>query len=472
MCGIWGVFSKEKNGLFMRDADVMTQMMTLSYLRGKHSTGLSMVDYRNPHQRPGIWKVLGGPQNMFEAEGWGAVETRVYQTAGVLFGHSRHATRGDKTIKNAHPFNKEHITLVHNGTLHSGVSYEKDGEETVEVDSHALTIAAAKIGIGEALKNANGAYAIIAHDAKEGAMYIARNDQRTLYLYENATRMFVMSEKLGLEYIMNRENITGKTYHFEAEKLYRFDLKEGDLEVVDSLKKLYVWQGYPPPRNYQSPSVNASDNNDAFWERQRTLAALQQQRQQSLQQQQKPTHSNYPSSSNVSSIPSAGGKVVGTKTRIETPPDPLKIWFEVMEIEAARNSDNWIYGCLTTTDDPPKYVQFISNKRDQDLIGKKGNCFVDKTFYENEIFAKYIIKMREIEWENGTTEIITFNKRKLRKKQWDKIIKDGCTECLGKIEDSEASETYVSDNAAVCKACVRTGALFVITNDESHRTLQ
>jgi hypothetical protein len=244
MCGIYAVIGRTKHGLNSSDGDVLQQMMFATIPRGDDSTGLFMTDYLHPTKAPTGVKVLGGPHNIvYNAPLWKDVLGFLQRKAGAVIGHGRSATRGNISATNAHPFQHDHITLVHNGTLHGGVSYQKKGDVSIDVDSHALAVAMAEKGVARALSEVKGAYAVIVHDAKEGKLYVARNNDRPLCIYSSASRHYIMSEGDYLKTIVDRENkIMPKDTTllvFKPETLVEFDLSDPEFyRPVGDIKAL------------------------------------------------------------------------------------------------------------------------------------------------------------------------------------------------------------------------------------------
>lgn len=237
MCGIWGIISRTKNGLnASEDMPILKQMMLDTAQRGENSSGLFMTDYHIPTDAPTGVKVLGGPHNIiYNQPLWKEIDDYVHRKAGCIIGHGRHATRGKISAKNAHPFQHEHVTLVHNGTIYGGVDYHKQGETDVDVDSHALAVSIAKHGVLQALARVKGAYAVVVHDANEGCLYIARNDDRPLHVYSNATRHYIMSEGQYLNLILGRYGKLKKdevVMNFRPETLIKIDLSDPENYTV------------------------------------------------------------------------------------------------------------------------------------------------------------------------------------------------------------------------------------------------
>jgi len=134
---------------------------------------------------------------------------RTIDESPFTVGHCRGATKkpakaDEKWLKkNAHPFQHDHITLVHNGYF-SYVGQEHNDKH--EVDSESFTNAVADLGIDAALKKAYGAYALVFHDKRDNTLNIARNSDRPLYRVEHVWGHFYISEPDLAVWILKRNN--------------------------------------------------------------------------------------------------------------------------------------------------------------------------------------------------------------------------------------------------------------------------
>ncbi len=108
MCGLISIIAKE----YHKDMiNIFKQLLYVGALRGWDGAGIIQVEHNgtvHTHKKPGPASNLIHHLNT-------APETPLW--GKILVGHNRAATHGDNTVENTHPFTKDHITLVHNGTL-------------------------------------------------------------------------------------------------------------------------------------------------------------------------------------------------------------------------------------------------------------------------------------------------------------------------------------------------------------------
>lgn len=236
MCGIWGVFPNDTKGFFNADSGAIEQAMILTSLRGSHSTGIAMVGEANA--KPRVVKTLGGPSFILNSDAWEKIMDFTVKKAKIVFGHGRYATKGAITTKNAHPFTHEHISLVHNGTIHFGLKDQHDELDT-EVDSHALCAAIAKKGLVPALSEVFGAYALIVHDAKEGCIYVVRNEDRPLHRVLMYDKHIILSEYEACKYLAARMNVPhAKVEVFPKHVIFKYDIATAKWSSDETLREL------------------------------------------------------------------------------------------------------------------------------------------------------------------------------------------------------------------------------------------
>lgn len=211
MCGIVGIF---RHNMTNNDVDLFERLLLADVFRGDHSTGVFrlMADKTNSE----IFKdAMPSPFYLY-SDGWTKLRGDTYPGAGKLqplsplyVGHNRYATMGAKTAENAHPFTVGKITLVHNGSLtKSRMSNDKD----FEVDSHGICDLIDKKGLDEALKEMDGAFALVWWNSEEKTLNFFRNDKRPMSInkYEDGTYAWA-SEGMMLDWIFSRKGSSTTT---------------------------------------------------------------------------------------------------------------------------------------------------------------------------------------------------------------------------------------------------------------------
>jgi len=202
MCGIVGLARLSSLDLFEKDRDVFLQLLNTGLVRGHHGTGVFAI---NKDGAAHIVKSAGPPYMLMIAPEfttfWNTIKVEKTQ---ILIGHNRFATTGQKISKHAHPFTKEHIVMVHNGSLDAASTipdYTK-----YAVDSEALAASIAALGIEETIKNTLGAYAIVFWDKKAHTLNMIRNSERPLFIAidKGVNRLIMASERDMLTWILKR----------------------------------------------------------------------------------------------------------------------------------------------------------------------------------------------------------------------------------------------------------------------------
>lgn len=432
MCGIWAVIPRTSQGLFRTDMPVIKQMMLDTAQRGEHSTGFFITNYQYPKEKPTGAKVLGGPHNLiYNKDLWNEVETWTGAKGGCFVGHGRQATRGQVTARNAHPFQHEHITLVHNGTLYSGVNFSKKGEVEIDVDSHALAVAMAERGVAEALTDISGAYAVIVHDAKEGCLYIARNNDRPLYSYSTQTRHFLMSEIWFLEAILERHNLMEKdvvTRIVTPETLIQINLDNPQkYKVVANLKEL---------------KEKKEEIKHAAWKVQRDAES-------------------------AANVVKFGHTKKKSRIQEFVPKTPVEITFLVKSVRPWKS--NYWYECVSAAQEP---IHFICDQNRLEYIDRVGRAQINR-FHVKDNVKTLFVKHREIKWAEIQDDIVDvepikeegpaniggtfrfYNGKSLSAAVWAQRLEDeGCFQCCRTFTMLDYKTTVLmDDDNFLCKPC-------------------
>lgn len=126
----------------------------------------------------------------------------------LLMGHTRAATKGAVSLKNAHPFSFDKVVGMHNGTIHKQFKHRSE----YETDSEALYKNINDYGLKPALEEANAwdtAYALQFVNKEDKTLNFVKNSKRPLwftYLY-NRTTLIWASEKKMLEFVLQHKNM-------------------------------------------------------------------------------------------------------------------------------------------------------------------------------------------------------------------------------------------------------------------------
>lgn len=242
MCGLVGI----AGNLLFKDEFTMKRLLLADYFRGQDSTGMAAI---RTNGDVAIAKVASNPIDLFDSVKFN--KTLNGNASRAFIGHNRAATRGGVTTSNAHPFQIDHITGAHNGTLclRSCKALEEALDEKYNVDSELLFAAIAKLGVKKTIElcyegkeSTTGAWAIVWHDANDGSLNFLRNKHRPLFMAweENFHRMFWASEWWMIREVIASSNAGYKIYtkpsaikgqrigyfSFEENIHYKFDLVE------------------------------------------------------------------------------------------------------------------------------------------------------------------------------------------------------------------------------------------------------
>lgn len=266
MCGLVGLFSYGQ-GFFKEEAEMFSSMILMNSIRGAHSTGLFAVDNK---KQVDYLKVLGGPSHLFEHDMANSFHNRLVFQHRAVFGHGRLATRGAITIDNAHPFTVDQITLIHNGTLTNFEALKKRHNlEHIEVDSLLCAHLFARMSPEEVVKEIQGAWAFIWYDADTNSVYIMRNTERPLFMYDRPGKNMYMisSERSTFKYLEDKYALQGSLLSFKSDGCYHFPMGQKNFTFKEHPRPVTSYT--PPtkqtqathPQDYQKKIVPIANNN-------------------------------------------------------------------------------------------------------------------------------------------------------------------------------------------------------------------
>lgn len=434
VCGIYAIFTKANNGFTTGDLNVFSEMGILTQLRGSDSSGVFAVDKDKPKATPKIIKVVGPSPFLYYEKNWDAWQRFALNQAVAIVGHGRSATVGKVTKKNAHPFTANHITLVHNGTIRTGL--DKSNED--EVDSAQLCAKIAEVGLDKALDSISGAYAIIVHDGKTGLIHIVRNYERPLNYLENKNGFYILSEKNALSYLYQRSPYIafGEIKEFAPSIVYTFDPHTKQITERPLERSKYV--------GYYIPEYSATEEASAFgWRRKEYTPVTAPEKKETSQE-----------------------LVYRDGARIT-----FRLEYKISAKEGER--DNTYVG----KDEENNTIFFKSSVPHDEYIGKVGvGEHVGATYVAKTGTWLYQVKARSIKWEEDDEDVLVQDGEIIPKSVWKNLCAtQTCNVCLERISEEDNEETLVFESGTaykmVCKNCLKVN-MSTLEETEYNRLVQ
>jgi hypothetical protein len=245
MCGLVGALvADSKWNLNNSEINIFNNLLYCSALRGADSTGVMAWDGKHVK----MIKAAGHPADFIYSELYRNFLNGI-KDLKMIFGHTRLATVGKVTSKNAHPFRVDNkIMLMHNGGVQSVAG------ETVkefEVDSLALATALSKQSADTVFETFEGAAACIWFDMEFLTVNFYRNYQRPLSMTTSTITNYLASEADMLKWILGR----GHNGHLQikevpSQELGTIDLKE--IHPLPDFKKITRKYNYQANQGWSS----------------------------------------------------------------------------------------------------------------------------------------------------------------------------------------------------------------------------
>lgn len=198
MCGIVGVLGTPSGVL----DKMFKELLQVDVVRGWDSTGAFSVASKSKIK---IAKAALLPQDLMEEQKF---KEMIFRQNFLMVGHNRKATKGDITDDNAHPFRHGHITLVHNGNLHS--QYGLPDADQFQTDSESLCHHINKMGIDEVWPCVGGgAAALLWWNSNDKTLNLLRNKERPLcFAFRRLDRgLVIASEPWMIRAIAERNKV-------------------------------------------------------------------------------------------------------------------------------------------------------------------------------------------------------------------------------------------------------------------------
>ncbi|ENY71330.1 glucosamine--fructose-6-phosphate aminotransferase [Aeromonas diversa CDC 2478-85] len=197
MCGIVGAVAQ-------RDvAEILVEGLRRLEYRGYDSAGVAVFSAQHPLQRV---RRLGKVAELAKA----LDEQSVHGGTGIA--HTRWATHGEPSERNAHPHLSEHIVVVHNGIIenHEALREElkalgyvftsdTDTEVIAHLVHHELKEAPSLIAaMQKAVKQLRGAYGTVVMDTRDDSRVVVARSGSPLVIGRGIGENFIASDQLAL----------------------------------------------------------------------------------------------------------------------------------------------------------------------------------------------------------------------------------------------------------------------------------
>jgi glucosamine 6-phosphate synthetase-like amidotransferase/phosphosugar isomerase protein/rubredoxin len=264
MCGLYGfITSENKNDSLLTESQklqkhrILEGLMVCNASRGTDSTGIATLIKSNEKT---IWKLLKDTEPSTTFVGNNELQELLRHNPQVVLGHTRFATTGAVTPRNAHPFKWGKIIGTHNGM----VSNHAEIDNKVDVDSEVIFKLLNKHNnkFNKVFKRLSGQFAIVwTNLEEENVVYLVREDNPlSVAVVPSLKTLFWTSEAIHLVGILTA--VLGGTAKYQIftpkkEVVYRIDSK---LQVIKTPVK------FKETTNYTSYGYKGIYDDDGYYE--------------------------------------------------------------------------------------------------------------------------------------------------------------------------------------------------------------
>lgn len=465
MCGIFGAYTEHKTtGLPVKYIKAIRDMIWAGQVRGRHGAGMfSIYPTKKDGPLESTWVKTGGPvEDLIRFKETEGFMDNADKKGVALVGHHRFATQGEHSTANAHPFNIDHITLVHNGFIQGMPMGEK-----ARPDSFYFTEKLAKAGKNwrDIIAETWGAYSLVWFDAEDQKLRFLRNHARPMAFAKSKDVGFLFASELPmLKWIADRNEVIYESIHETQEgMLYELDLKSGEMEVSEKPKKDYgaQWVEWKNRQDNNTQHVSSIGQN---------LRSLQQQvRQSSLQ-----TSGKGSSDTKMKCYKTYQNLVVGDAVLFSLT-DMWKVGKDVSKqtqyhyeglLESVNpNKQLWEVHFMLSENRPDlasepvlqgEVVNIVANKfGDQVQVWVKGKSV--EPFKQDqpaiaETYEMYpYVKMQE---DPDSDDLVLFDGKTITQRDWEVQASKGCVECGTTMFKHNADHCVQTQSGIICQDCV------------------
>lgn len=233
MCGLVGTAGEPVYPL----GKAFNELLIIDVLRGPHSTGAALIDKKGENT---IVKGAVLPHFLL----YGKDTAPVFDKPDIMvrMGHNRHATIGDISNENAHPFHHGDTILAHNGTVSDFLlsNIRKGAPKQYATDSETICEAVDRLGIDEVwpeITYSTGAAALTIYNTKTNTLRFIRDNNRPLsFAFTNKRKgLLWASEPEFLDFALTRRVDlsvdNNEIYNLTPDRLYSFTWSHNHIDM-------------------------------------------------------------------------------------------------------------------------------------------------------------------------------------------------------------------------------------------------
>tara|TARA_R110000737_G_scaffold203215_2_gene222333 strand:- start:399 stop:1463 length:1065 start_codon:yes stop_codon:yes gene_type:complete len=241
--------------------------------RGKHSTGVSVV---SEEKEPIIYKTLKSSDVFVETSQYSQVSNEYRYDTSLCILHTRHATEGEVSVRNAHPFVVGNTIGVHNGMIYNHEDIDEKHKEMYEVDSQYLFhFINENDSLQKALDEIYGDYALAWIKNSKTKLNLLHEGGRDLAIayWKDARVLFYASTKEYLKKALSENGVKANVYNVKIDTHYVYDVykfsSKGTNCEYNKIESNTLEYNYTPLKSYygyDSYSYFDSEGNEGYYD--------------------------------------------------------------------------------------------------------------------------------------------------------------------------------------------------------------